>query len=123
MNFEEARQQHARRVSQVWPGAALDLRQVRLAETSAHFFLERAGEILLGHLAAEPAQRAFDEAQVSKFFAEFHQFAGRGTPGVSASHNYYDLQLPYCNPLCKRGSRVRRAGIRRRPGSRQVDTN
>ena len=54
------------------PGAAFYLREVRLAEATAHFFFERAGEILLSHLAAETAESAFDEAQVSKFFAEFH---------------------------------------------------
>src|SRR6266851_5278704 len=91
MDLEEPRQQHARRVCELRPRSALDLRQVRLAESSAHLLLERPRQILLGHLAAEAAQRAFHQAQIAEFFAELHWTA-----------SYYDLQLPYCNLLCKR---------------------
>jgi len=62
----------------------------------------RAGEILLGHLATEAAQRAFDEAQVSKFFAEFHFACWSPNAGTERFTAYYGLQLPYCNPSCKR---------------------
>ena len=72
MHFEEAGQQHARRVGEVRARAAFYLREIGLAKPAAHFFFESAGEILLGHLAAESAQRAFDEAEVAEFFAEFH---------------------------------------------------
>src|SRR5579862_5910096 len=72
MNFEEARQQHARRVSEMRAGAAFNLREIGLAEASAHFLFEGAGEVLLGHLAAEAAEGALDESEVTKFFAEFH---------------------------------------------------
>jgi hypothetical protein len=55
------------------PGAALYLREVRLAEASAHFLFEGTREVLLSHLAAETAESALDKAQVSKFFAEVHR--------------------------------------------------
>ncbi len=76
------------------PSAAFDLGQIRLAETSAHFLFESAGEVLLSHLAAEAAEGAFNETQVAEFFAELHLGLVRGTPGLSVSclitiWNYY----------------------------------
>ena len=72
MHLEEPRQQHARRVGQVRPRSALDLRQVRLAQPAAHFLLQRDHQVLLRHLAAQAAQSAFDQPQVTDFLAEFH---------------------------------------------------
>jgi hypothetical protein len=54
------------------PAPAFDLRQVRLAQTLTELPLEGGGEFLLRHLAIHAAQSAFHEAQVAKFFAEFH---------------------------------------------------
>src|SRR5260370_35178607 len=72
MSLEEAREQHARRVSEMRPRPPLYLGKVGLAESSAHFLFERPRQILLGHLATEAAERAFHQAQIAKFFAELH---------------------------------------------------
>ena len=42
---------------------------LRPAPTS---FFNSANQVLLGHLAVHAAQRAFDQAQVAKFFSQFH---------------------------------------------------
>src|SRR5271165_747172 len=72
MHLEEPRQHHARRVGEVRTRAALELRQVRLAQAASQFLLERVGQLLLCHLAVHVAQGAFDQPEVAKFFAEFH---------------------------------------------------
>ena len=72
MNLKKPCQQHARGVGQVRSRAALDLREVRLAQPTASFFLQRARQVLLRHLVIHAAQRAFDQAQVAEFFAELH---------------------------------------------------
>src|SRR5664279_3984724 len=72
MHLEEARQQHARRIGQVRARPALDLRHVRLAEPAAHFLLQCNHQVLLGHLAAHAAQSAFDQPEVTDFFAQLH---------------------------------------------------
>ena len=87
MDFEEAGEEHPRGVSKMGAGAAFYLREIGLAEAAADFPFEGAGEILLGHLAAESAQRAFDEAEVAEFFAEFH---------------YYDLQFSILQSVMSR---------------------
>src|SRR6266852_766591 len=97
MHFEEASQQHTRRVREMWPRSALDLRQVRLAESSAQFRLECPRQVLLRHLAAEAAERAFNQAQIAKFFAELHFVSYPISSGFIVYPAYYDLQLSYCN--------------------------
>src|ERR1019366_6960366 len=72
MHLEEPRQQHARRIGQVRARSTLDLRQIGLAQSAAQLFFERHGEVLLRHFSFHAAQRAFDQAQVAEFFAEFH---------------------------------------------------
>ena len=72
MDFEELRQHHARGVRHVWPRAALDLRQVRLADGAPQFVMDRVDDLLLRHLASQAAQRAFDLAQVTNFLAQLH---------------------------------------------------
>src|SRR3974390_2095678 len=72
MHLEEARQHHARGVGEMRASSAFDLRQVRLAQARAKFFLQSGGELLLRHLAIHVAESAFDQAQVPEFFAKFH---------------------------------------------------
>src|SRR5258706_7792118 len=72
MHFEKLRQQHARSIGQVRPCAALDLRQVRLADRPARFFFDRADEFLLSHCSSQAAQRAFDLAQIFEFGSKLH---------------------------------------------------
>src|SRR5258708_2605879 len=57
---EESRQQFARCVRQMGPGAILDLREIRLAQTAADLALHRGGQFLLGHRTAQAAERTFD---------------------------------------------------------------
>ena len=76
------------------PGAVLDLREIGLAEAAAEFLFESQREVALRHLAAEFAERTFDQAQVAEFFSELHCNSGAA---FDAQHPYYDLQLSYCN--------------------------
>ena len=69
----------------MWAGAALDLREVGLADGfAAAFGLNGADELLLGHGATEAAEVAFDFTEVADFVAEFH--------------GYCKLQYLYRNP-------------------------
>src|SRR6266446_5655452 len=52
--------------------AALDLREIGLADRLAELFLDRANDFLLCHRASQSAKRALDFAQVSEFGPEFH---------------------------------------------------
>jgi len=72
IDAEESRQQLARCVRQVRPGATLDLREIRLAQTAADLTLHRGGQFLLRHRAAQAAERTFDCAEGTEFVAEFH---------------------------------------------------
>src|SRR6266850_5345496 len=71
-------------MSQMGPSAILDLREIRLAETTADFALHCSGQFLLGHRTAQSAERAFDGAEGAEFVAKFH--------GVLA---YCNLQISY----------------------------
>src|SRR3954462_2783913 len=72
MYLEELRQQHARGVGKVRTRAALDLREIRLADALLHLLLHGAGDLKLRHLAVKSTQRAFYGAQVTDFFAQLH---------------------------------------------------
>src|SRR5258707_12683984 len=63
IDAEESRQQFARRVRQVWPGAILDLREIRLAQTAANFVLHGSGQFLMGHRSAQSAKGTLDGAK------------------------------------------------------------
>src|SRR6202158_6324755 len=54
------------------PGAILDLREIRLAQTAADLALHRRGQFLLSHRPAQTAERSFDCAEGAEFVAEFH---------------------------------------------------
>src|SRR5467141_635878 len=70
------------------PGAILDLREIRLAQTTANLAFHRAGQFLLRHRTAQAAQRTFDGAEGAEFVAKFH---GRLT--------YCNLQILYYESL------------------------
>src|ERR1700686_3951394 len=72
IDAEESRQQFARCVRQMRPGAILDLREIRLAQTAADLTLHRGGQFLLCHRTAQAAERTFDCAEGAEFVAEFH---------------------------------------------------
>ncbi len=82
VDLEEAGQSHAGRVGQVRALAALDLREVGLADVNAELFADGVGDGLLRQLAVLPAERAFNVAEIAELFAD--------------SHNR--LQYPNCNP-------------------------
>src|SRR5712691_2114300 len=72
MDFEETRERHPRRVRQVRPNAALDLRKVRLADRNADLALDRLRKRLLRQLAMEATESAFHGTEETDFFAECH---------------------------------------------------
>src|ERR1700694_2177194 len=72
IDAEESRQQFARCVCQMRPGAILDLREIRLAQTAADLALHRRGQFLLSHRTAQAAERTFDCAEGAEFVAKFH---------------------------------------------------
>src|ERR1700704_381681 len=86
INSEESRQQLARCMCQVGPGAILDLREIRLAQTAADLVLHRGGQLLLSHRATQSAKRTFNGAEGTEFVAKFH--------GELA---YCNMQTIYCN--------------------------
>ena len=59
-------------VREVRARAALDLREIGLAERSAELVADGANDFLLAQLTAETAELAFDLAQRSNFLAEGH---------------------------------------------------
>src|SRR5258708_3699488 len=73
IDTEESRQQLARCVCQMRPGATLDLREIRLAQTAADLALHRGGQFLLRHRTAQAAERpstARRERSLSPSFME-----------------------------------------------------
>ncbi len=72
IDAEESRQEFARCVRQMGPGAILDLREIRLAQTAANLALHRGGQFLLSHRTAQAAERTFDGAEGAEFVAKFH---------------------------------------------------
>src|SRR6266567_1828781 len=69
---EEPRKQFSRRVRQVRARPIFNLRDVRLAQAAPNFLLHGGCQLLLGHRAAQAAQRTFHRTKRSKFVAEFH---------------------------------------------------
>src|SRR4051812_36419813 len=69
VDLEKLREQHARRVGQVRAGAALDLREIALADGLAELLQDEARQLDLRDFAVEPTQGAFDFAQVPELFA------------------------------------------------------
>ena len=64
MDLEELREEQPGIVCQVPAAPVFDLREIRLAERTARFFLDRADDFLLRHFAPDAAQRAFHLPQV-----------------------------------------------------------
>jgi hypothetical protein len=52
--------------------AVFNLREITLADATLHFSLHRADHFLLGHLAAQAAQRALHQPQVPDFLSQLH---------------------------------------------------
>ena len=67
--------------------SVLDLRNIRLTDGLAALFANGADQFLLGHGAAEAAQRTFDFPQVTDFLAQFHI-------------SYRDIYIAICN-ICQ----------------------
>ena len=72
MHLEELRQQASRRLGHVPASASFDLRNVGLADALALLPAHRRDQFLLGHRAAEAAQRAFNLPEVTNFLAQLH---------------------------------------------------
>src|SRR5205085_7399253 len=72
MDAEEARQQRPRVAGEVAALAALNLRQVGLADAAAELLSESLADFDLGHLAVEAAGVAFEGAEPGELFAECH---------------------------------------------------
>src|SRR5260370_10316359 len=72
IDAEESRQQLAGCVCEMGPGATLDLREIRLAQTAADLALHRGGQFLLRHRTAHAAERTFDGPKGAEFVAKFH---------------------------------------------------
>src|SRR5258707_926177 len=77
VNLEKLREEQARRVREMWPSAALDLREIGLTDCRAVFaragfvgFLNRPDQLQLGHGAAESTKIAFDLAKIANFVAQ-----------------------------------------------------
>src|SRR5260370_13013570 len=113
VNLEELGEKQARRVSEMRSSAALDLREIGLADRRAVFaiagfglagllvgFLDGPDELLLGHGAAAAAEIAFDLAKVANFVAQFH---------ISDRNN----DITICNKS-KRGSEIFASASNRR---------
>src|SRR5947208_9987805 len=63
VHLEELRQQHASGIGEVGSRAALDLREIALADGFAELFLDQTGEFHLRDVAVEPPKGAFDFTQ------------------------------------------------------------
>src|SRR5579864_157323 len=72
IDAEESRQQRARAVREVRARAALNLREVGLAQPAAYFLFHGLCQFLLGHRTAEATQGAFYGAERTEFVAESH---------------------------------------------------
>ena len=72
MNFEEPREQKARRAGHVCPRAAFELGEVGLTELPVQLLAYCPGHFRLRHLASEPAGESFEGAQSNQLVAEPH---------------------------------------------------
>src|SRR6185437_15140977 len=73
MHVEKLGQQQPRRVRQVRPRSALDLRKVALTQRLIHLLADRAHHLTLRHRTSQSAKLPFDFAEVSDFVAELHK--------------------------------------------------
>jgi hypothetical protein len=80
---EEPRQERPRAVRQVRPRAALDLREVRLAQPAPYFALHGRSQFLLGHRTAQTSQGTFHSAKRTEFVTKSH----RGTSLLQSANN------------------------------------
>src|SRR6266566_2533069 len=72
IDAEESRKQLAGCVRQMGPGATLDLREIRLAQSAPDLMLHCGGQFLLRHRTTQAAQRTFYSAEGAEFVAKFH---------------------------------------------------
>src|SRR5262249_18065243 len=72
MDAEKPRQQSARRNGEMAVFAALDLREIGLADAAAELLADGAADFDLGHLAVETAGVPFECSQPGELFAECH---------------------------------------------------
>src|SRR5215471_21065453 len=72
MHLEEAREQKPRLVRQVRTPAALDLRQIGLADRVLQLGADRARNLGLAHVAVQAAQGALDRTEVAKLLSQRH---------------------------------------------------
>src|SRR5690242_7875572 len=77
MDLKEMRQEGTAVGGQVRALAALDLREVRLAQAFAQFALHGLGHFCLGHGPSQPAQGALDGAEVFQFLMQVHRSYAR----------------------------------------------
>jgi len=73
IDAEKSRKQLARCVRQMGPGATLDLREIRLAQSAPDLILHSGGQFLLRHRTTQAAQRTFHSAEGTEFVAKFHR--------------------------------------------------
>src|SRR6267154_179462 len=66
------RKQLAGWVRQMGPGATLDLREIRLAQSAPDLILHSGGQFLLRHRTTQAAERTFHRAEGTEFVAKFH---------------------------------------------------
>ena len=79
MHLEKCSQNLPRGIGQMGPRAALNLRQVTLAQLLAGLGLDRPHRLLLAQVAVKPAQAALHLAQVPDFFAQLHKDSSQRT--------------------------------------------
>src|SRR5271165_1220446 len=73
IDAEETRQQRACAVREVRTRAALDLREIGLAQAAPHFALHRLSQLLLRHRTAQAAQGTFYGAERTEFVTKSHR--------------------------------------------------
>jgi hypothetical protein len=93
---EEPRQERPRAVRQVRPRAALDLREVRLAQPAPYFALHSRSQFLLRHRTAQATQGTFHCAKRTEFVAESH----RGTLILQSANNVLLFAICVKNYIC-----------------------
>jgi hypothetical protein len=103
IDAEETRQQSARAVREVWPRAALDLREVGLAEAAAHLLLHGLGQFLLRHRTAQTTQGTFYGAERTEFVAESHG----GTHLLQSANNVLLFAICVKDYICPTFSSLR----------------
>ena len=72
VHVKEAGQQQTGGAGQVRPRAALDLREVRLADFPFQFVADALGDFALGHLPAQAAGCPFEESELRNLVSQAH---------------------------------------------------